>query len=260
MTPLELQTVESILSAHSPAIEVPELLKAQRGRVMRRSYKDELLPHGYGFEFENELQKELFEQLKSDVEKVKAAMFALCNRFGVLSGPLSSPLNMGMIFNRAQDETIWHVDRSDQEDEYYTLLSPADSTVAKTWVSPILHFLSVANSAHKNSAPSVSLDTIRAYGKTTGNITDRISDVADSINLILNTGSEEQKKSLTSRIAENSVLVGGKNGWLMFSDPLVIHNGNLPTGNDKHIMTFDLARKRGQNTFYSVYANTEESL
>lgn len=138
----EFQTVESILSAHSPAIKVPELLKTQRGRVMRQSYKkDELLPHGYGFAFENELQKEVFEQLKSGVEEVRSAMFALCNRFGVLSGPLPSPLNMGMVFNRAQDETIWHVDRNDQENEYYTLLSPADSTVAKTWVSPILHFL-----------------------------------------------------------------------------------------------------------------------
>lgn len=226
---------------------------------MRQSYKDELLPHGYGFEFENELQKEIFEQLKSGVEQVRAAMFALCNRFGVLSGPLSAPLNMGMVFNRAQDETIWHVDRSDQEDEYYTLLSPADSTVAKTWVSPVLHFLSVADSTLKNSASSVSLDTIRLHGKTTGSITDLISDVADSINPILNTGSVEERLAIASKIAEKSVLVGGKRGWLMFSDPLVIHNGNLPTGDDKHIITFDLARKRGEHTFYSVYANTEES-
>lgn len=248
----KLQTVESILSAHSPAIEVPELLKTQIGRVMMQSYNDELLPHGYGFEFESELQKELFVQLKSGVKQVRTAMFALCNRFGVLSGPLSSPLNMGMVFNRAQDETIWHVDRSDQEDEYYTLLSPADSTVAKTWVAPILHFLSVADAAIKQSSPSACLDSIRIHRKTTGSITDRLSEVADSINLILNTGSAEEKVAIASKIAEKSVLVGGKHGWLMFSDPLVIHNGNLPTGDDKHIMTFDLARKNG-GEFRSVY-------
>ncbi len=251
---LELQTVESILSAHSPTIEVPPLLKAQRGRVMKQFYKDELLPSGYGFEFQNELQKALFEQLRTGVEQVRTAMFALCNRFGVLSGPLSSPLNQGMVFNRAQDETIWHVDRSDQEDEYYTLLSPADSTVAKTWVAPILHFLSVADATLKNSASSASLDTIRSHRKTTGGITNQISDVADSINLILNTGSAEEKLAIASKIAEKSVLVGGKRGWLMFSDPLVIHNGNLPTGDDKHIMTFDLARKNG-GEFRSVYDN-----
>lgn len=249
----ELQTVESILSAHSPAIKVPELLKAQRGRLMRQSYKDELLPHGYGFEFENELQKEVFEQLKSGVEEVRSAMFALCNRFGVLSGPLSSPLNMGMVFNRAQDETIWHVDRSDQENEYYTLLSPADSTVAKTWVSPILHFLSIADATLKQSASSAIHDNIRSHRKTTGSITDRISEVADLINLILNTGQTEDKLVIASKIAEKSLLVGGKYGWLMFSDPLVIHNGNRPTGDDKHIMTFDLARKKEVDEFYSVY-------
>lgn len=248
----EFQTVESILSAVSPAIEVPELLKAQKGRIMIPSYKDVLLPHGYGFEFESELQRELFEKLRSDIEQVRVAMFALCNRFGVLTGHLSNALNIGMVFNRAQDETIWHTDRSDQEDEYYTLLSPSDSTVAKTWVAPIIHFLSVADSELNCSSSFETLEIIRRDRKTIGVVTDRISEIADLINNILNTTPPEKRKNLSAKIEEQSVLVGGTNGWLLFSDPLVIHNGNRPTGDDKHIMTFDLARKIGEE-FSSVY-------
>lgn len=253
----ELLTVESILSAVSPAIEVPNLLKNQRGRVMKPLYKDELLPCGYGFEFEDELERELFEQFRNDISQVRTAMFALCNRYGVVAGPLSSPLNMGMVFNRAQDEIIWHVDRSDQEDEYYTLLSPADSTVAKTRVSPVLHFLAIADSELKDSSHSETIEIIRKNQKTTGNVTDRISKVADSINFILNNALSERRRGLSAKLEKESVLVGGKHGWLLFSDPLVIHNGNLPKGNDKHIMTFDLARKNGEE-FRSVY-NTEEN-
>lgn len=255
---LKIQTVESILSAVSPAIEMPKLLKGQTGRIMEPLYKDELLPYGFGFQFENELPRELFEQLRNDIDQVRTAMFALCNRYGVLAGPLFSPLNIGMVFNRAQDETIWHVDRSDQEDEYYTLLSPASSTIVKTWVSPVLHFLLIADAELRDSSHSETCEAVRKNQKTTGSVTNSITEIADAINLILNTFLPERSQVLSAKLKEKSVLVGGKNGWLLFSDPLVIHNGDLPTKDDRHILTFDLARK-DENEFYSVYDTKAES-
>ncbi len=253
----QLQTVESILSIAFPAIQVPELLQGQKGRVMKPSYLDELLPYGFGFEFENELPRELFDQFNNGIGQVRAALFALCNRYGLLAGTLSAPIRMGMVFNRAQDETIWHVDRSEREIEYYTFISPADSTVAQTRVSPVLHFLSVAESELADRSSLETIQTIRENKKTIGKITDQITTIADAINAVLNTNTFVQPR-FSTRIEEESVLAGGKNGWLLFSDPLVIHNGNRPTGDDKHIMTFDLARREGENGFYSVYDNAEE--
>ena len=246
--PINYTNLDTLLSDINVDIEIPSALDKQKGRIILPEYSDVFLRNGYGLELETEPSHLLFDQLKEGSERVRKSLFSLCDNFGMICGPLYSPINLGVKLPRAQEETIWHVDRSKEEQEYYTLLNPDKSTKAGTWISPIAHFLSVAESELIHNASQELLNDILEAGNTAGEITDRITKIAEEVNHSINNGNV----NLSRLIYEGSILAGGENGWLLFSDPLVIHTGNNPTGTDTHIMTFDLARK-ANGDYYSVY-------
>lgn len=244
-------SVEATIKTVQPAARVPKILRGLQGKVIRPEYGDCLLPDGFCFEFESELDEEIFLSFAQGISEIREALITICNRFGVLCGPLSVPLEIGEKLPRAH-ETVWHVDRSADDCEYFALLSPDVSTRAKTWVSPLIHFLRVSASHMKDGHSQKILEDIHGRSDTTGAVTDRITEIAESMNKTLNGHSIKRKMSIRMELEKHSVLKGGKNGWLLFSDPLVIHNANQPHSDDKYIFTYDIARKAG-GTFYTTY-------
>lgn len=249
--PTKIIEIRDVIGA---SLKIPPLLQKQRGRILRPDYADAFLPDGFGFAFESELDRELFQEYATTAGAVRAALFALCNKFGFISGPLSSPIGIGFVFERVQGRDLWHVDRSTNEKEYYTLLTPVETTRAQTWICPLMHFLSVAQAELRNETCEYAIQTVQRSLVTTGAVTDRISEVADAVNRVLNEESSQRGEVLSNAIKTKGALAGGQKGWLLFSDPFVIHNGNRPVGDDKHVATFDLARGE-DGEFRSVYAS-----
>lgn len=90
--------VASVLDELCSGQQIPKLLRGQKGRIMDTNYTDELLPHGFGFQLENELNSQLFLEYADIAGGIRSALFALCNRFGVICGPASSEISIGSIW------------------------------------------------------------------------------------------------------------------------------------------------------------------